>query len=56
MDIRLEKILFQRWYKNSQEAHEMMINIISYSENANQNHKETPLYTHWDVCNQEDGQ
>lgn len=31
-------------YKNGQQAHEKMLNVISHWENANQNHNESILH------------
>ena len=31
---------------NNQGAHEKLLSVISHQGNANQNHNETPLYTH----------
>ena len=43
-----EQTFIQRRCTNGQEAHEKMLNIISHHGNANQNHGEIPLDTHWD--------
>ena len=51
-----EHTLLHRKHRNGQYAYEKMLSIISYQVNANQNHNETPLHTHWDGHNQKDGQ
>ena len=45
MDKALEDTFLQR-YTNAQQAHEKVLNIISYEGNANQNYTEIPLYTY----------
>ena len=49
MDKGFEQIFLQRTYTNGQSAQEKMFNIISCQGNANQNHNEIPLHTHYGV-------
>ena len=42
-------------YTNDQEAHEKMLNIISYQGNGDQSYKEIPLHAHQDGYDQKNG-
>ena len=52
MDKRPEWIFLHKRYTDGQQAHKEILNIISHQGNANQNHNDTSLYTHWKYYNQ----
>ena len=52
MDKRLEWTFLHKRYTDGQQAHKKMLNIVSHQENANQNHNDISLYTHWNDYNQ----
>ena len=41
--------LFQRRLTNGLKVHEKMLNITNHQGNANLNHNEILLYTHWEA-------
>ena len=45
--LKHEQKYLQRRQTNDKQAHEKMLNIISHRGNANQNHSEKSLHTHY---------